>query len=130
MICRTWLDFGRIVSVFLVSSEWCFFLIPVAKHGPILAAMGWHPYHACTIHIWLGYIAIYASIAHFIAYCVSWIAKGDTAQQHFWAERYCWKAPVPPVLEDDAMEPPPMYEPYISCKEQIQNFYGLVALTA
>lgn len=49
-----------------------FFMIPATRHGPVLAVLGWHPYHACTIHMFCGWLSYWASMIHFLCYIIKY----------------------------------------------------------
>ena len=48
------------------------FLIPVARHSVLVAAMGWSPVHAIRIHILSGYFAFWLSMIHGLSYVPLW----------------------------------------------------------
>ena len=72
-----------------------FFLIPVARHSVILAAMGWNPIHAMRIHIISGYAFFWFSIIHGITYVPVWFMdKNDgvypSVRDQVVPGRVCW----------------------------------------
>lgn len=68
-----------------------FFLIPVTRHGVLLAAMGWSPIHALRIHIWFGYLAFVFMLVHGIMLVPVWFIFYDyPVWQQIVPNRKCW----------------------------------------
>lgn len=141
----TWANrFGDVAMVAL-----SFFMIPASRHGPVLSLFGWHPYHACTIHMFAGWLSFWTSWLHFICY----IIKYSTSYYPRSTNEICeeeqggwpgWRWIFPPAIcftynnqkpyewlnpETDEIEmiDPPCYR---DCGKMINGFYGTVAILA
>ena len=141
----TWANrFGYVAMVAL-----SFFMIPASRHGPVLSLFGWHPYHACTIHMFAGWLSFWTSWLHFICYIIkystSYYPRSSNAiceeEQGGWPG---WRWIFPPAIcftynnqksyewlnpETDEIEmiDPPCYR---DCGKMINGFYGTVAILA
>jgi hypothetical protein len=129
-----------------------FFMIPATRHGPVLAALNWHPYHACTIHMFCGWASWFFSMGHFIGYLVKYFAgpypsSRDSAFEEMTGGWQGWQYIFPPamcwtwntkdfgqvnettgeVLRDDEGYPlPPLG--YSDCGKMLSGFYGTVSI--
>ena len=69
-----------------------FFLIPVARHNILLAAMGWSPMHALRLHIYSGYLSFGLVILHGVL-CVAtdFIYGEGSVLDQILPDSDCWK---------------------------------------
>jgi len=117
-----------------------FFMIPATRHGPILAALGWHPYHACTIHMFCGWGSFWSSWIHFVCYIIKYsVSTYDFPNYHYIfppAMCFTWNtkdggavnATTGDILyTDDGMPEPP--DGYENCGKFFSGFYGTIAIT-
>ena len=106
-----------------------FFMIPATRHGPILAVLGWHPYHAITIHMWFGWACIGTSYIHMLLYILKYAVGTYSLQgwQYFFPPMMCFiKSQY--VFEDaDGNEQPP--KGYEECEKALAGFFGTVAIS-
>ena len=65
---KTWANRFGFVAIVALS----FFMIPASRHGPVLSLMGWHPYHACTLHMFAGWFSFWFSWLHFLCYMIKY----------------------------------------------------------
>lgn len=141
----TWANrFGQVGMVALT-----FFMIPASRHGPVLNLMGWHPYHACTIHMFAGWLSFWTSWLHFLGYIAKYstdvypTSRSDLCmeEQGGWPG-YRWIIPPKicftynnqkdyewynPDTNTTEMIDPPCFR---DCGKQINGFYGTVAIVA
>eukprot|EP00751_Fragilariopsis_kerguelensis_P005652 CAMPEP_0170793606 /NCGR_PEP_ID=MMETSP0733-20121128/22796_1 /TAXON_ID=186038 /ORGANISM="Fragilariopsis kerguelensis, Strain L26-C5" /LENGTH=965 /DNA_ID=CAMNT_0011142671 /DNA_START=114 /DNA_END=3008 /DNA_ORIENTATION=- len=141
----TWANrFGDVAMIAL-----SFFMIPASRHGPVLNLMGWHPYHACTIHMFAGWVSFWGSWLHFICYIIRYASsKYPTARNPICIETqggwpgYRWIFPPamcftynkvpnyewfnPETNTTDLIDPPCFRD----CGKQINGFYGTIAILA
>jgi len=129
-----------------------FFMIPATRHGPVLAAMGWHPYHACTIHMFCGWFSYWASMIHFLCYIIKYGAgeypmSRDKEHLALTGGHPGWRFIFPPamcftwngkdngkvnattgeIMFDDMMNPlPPLG--YSDCGKMMTGFYGTISI--
>lgn len=118
-----------------------FFMIPATRHGPVLAVLGWHPYHACTIHMFCGWGSFWCSWLHFIFYIIKYAVTDYEAPVYSWmfifAPRMCWtwntktgglmnETTGEIILDEDGHPEPP--EGYGNCKKMLSGFFGTVSL--
>jgi len=131
-----------------------FFMIPATRHGPLLAALGWHPYHACTIHMFCGWFSYWASMIHFLCYIIKYgageyPASRETAHFELTGGWKGYQFIFPPamcfswngqdggqvnfttgeiLLDDDSYNPKPPLG-YSDCGKMLSGFYGTIAIT-
>jgi len=141
----TWANrFGDVAMIAL-----SFFMIPASRHGPVLNLFGWHPYHACTIHMFAGWVSFWGSWLHFICYIIKYsTSKYPTSRNEICVEEQGgwpgWRWIFPPAIcftynkipnyewynpetnTTDLIDPPCFRD----CGKQINGFYGTIAILA
>jgi len=116
-----------------------FFMIPATRHGPVLAALGWHPYHACTIHMFCGWGSFWCSWIHFICYIIKYAVSTYEFPNWYYIfpPTMCWtwntkdggavNATTGEILfDEDGMPLPP--DGYKNCGKMLAGFYGTCGL--
>ena len=129
--------FGTFANRIGFVSVWCltFFMIPATRHGPVLAVLGWHPYHAMTVHMWCGWAAIATAYLHTFFYILKY-SVGDYNKQA--PGQHGWNYFFPPPMcfvpshysegtnEDGTPMPP---EGYKHCEKMLAGFFGTISLS-
>ena len=100
------------------------FLVPVAKHGPILKILQWTPAAAVRLHINAGRLVILGSILHGGGHVYRWTSL---AGEHFWSmiipPSLCWSFYIgdyTPECND--------YDTDCSCYDHFRNLTGMAAV--
>jgi predicted ferric reductase len=110
-----------VASLFARASIVClvFFLIPVTRHGVLLAAMGWSPVHALRIHIWCGCMSFVFMLIHGGLLVAKWILINDyPVYQQIVPDPKCWTS-------TSTVEPEQEIRP--DCYHAFANLTGIVA---
>jgi NAD(P)H-flavin reductase len=138
----TWANRLGYVAIYCLT----FFMIPATRHGPVLSVLGWHPYHACTIHMWLGWGSFWFSWLHFIFYIAKYAspyypnARNDLCNDGEGMPGWRWvfpssacftynKKPEYEWFNPETNETEMIIDPCLGdCGKQINGFYGTVAI--
>eukprot|EP00550_Attheya_septentrionalis_P009172 CAMPEP_0198285388 /NCGR_PEP_ID=MMETSP1449-20131203/4693_1 /TAXON_ID=420275 /ORGANISM="Attheya septentrionalis, Strain CCMP2084" /LENGTH=862 /DNA_ID=CAMNT_0043982795 /DNA_START=133 /DNA_END=2718 /DNA_ORIENTATION=+ len=103
-----------------------YFLVPVARHGPILAALGMNPAVAVQLHIWTGRIVILGVVLHGVLHMARWwFISGENIISMLVPPKPCWTSAdtdfEPECVDSDSD---------CSCYDHFRNLTGFLALVA
>ena len=109
-------------------------MIPATRHVPILAVLGWHPYHGITIHIWCDWGTIATAYLHAFFYILKYSfgdyhkqAPGQHGWNYLFPPRMCF-VPFHYSSGTDAMNGIPIPpENSDNCGDMLAGFLGTMA---
>jgi hypothetical protein len=111
-------------------------MISATQHGPVLAVLGWHPYHAITIHMWCGWGTIATSYLHAFFYILKYSfsdyhkqAPGQQGWNYFFPLPMCFAALHYSYGTDTMIGILMLPENYDNCGYMPAEFLGTMALS-
>jgi len=103
-----------------------FFLVPVARHSPLLKLMDWSEVEAVTIHIWAGRLGIFGAVGHGLIYMGRSIMQEESVMSMILPPLGCWRIFATQTFDPTHMDS--MAE--LSCYCHFRNLTGFLAAAA